>query len=294
MSVEQDVQQQLKPGDLALHNDWYASGWPVYLPRDQAMVLCMLFGTVTVRELRGSIDEVLDRLLEYGPVIFLGRDGGSLDDPVIWTHQDDLDCLKTEEDKARFRVESEAHRERCEHLLRTAGLAVPATVRDVADLMIAVGIADCRDGVWSMPERLPGPETVLALSDEERDDVLKRRRRWEGGAAVRAVNGHLEEGLNRPEEIFTSLGRLAGATELDEDDVRYALEQLIEADEARIERGDPRERAALDGLKSHERFHLVLDWRLFDENRPFVVTRPDRRPVGGRRSRPPVRRPHRE
>ncbi|WP_055602045.1 DUF6042 family protein [Streptomyces aureus] len=271
MSVDQDTSQDRGDGQLSMHNDWFASGWPSYLPRHQAMALCMLFGTATVRGLRGSIDDVLEQQFHGETGSFFGRAGASLDSPVAWMDPDALEYAETEEEKNQLRVDAEEHQARCEQLLRTAGLPVPTTIRELADTMLAAGIAAQHGDVWSMPDDLPGPETVLALPDDERAALVNRRRFWDPGAAEPALIDHLVGVLDRPAEVFTSLDRLARATDQDEDDVRYALGRLVHQGDARIERGTGRERTALDDLKGHERFHLVLDWGHFEENRITYV-----------------------
>ncbi|MFD3998878.1 DUF6042 family protein [Streptomyces sp. NPDC058548] len=270
MSVDQDTDQDRNSGQLSMHNDWFPSGWSSHLPQYQAMMLCMLFGTATVRGLRGSIDEVLEQHLDDGHGSFFARVGGSLDAPVAWMDPDALEYAETEEEKSRLRVEAEEHQARCEQLLRTAGLPVPTTIRELADTMLAVGIATRHGDVWSMPDRLPGPETVLALTDDERAVIVDRRRAWECGPAEQTLIDYLVDDLKRPAEVFTSVDRLAKATDLDEDHLRYAVGSLVRGGDAWIERGPGRERTDLDDLKGHERFHLVLDWEHFEENRITV------------------------
>ncbi|MDX2561136.1 DUF6042 family protein [Streptomyces sp. TX20-6-3] len=266
MSVDQDTDQDRGSGQLSMHDDWFASGWSSYLPQYQAMLLCMFFGTAAVRGLRGTIDEVLEQHFdgEHGP--YFGRVGGSLDAPVAWTDPESLEYAGTEEERNRLRADAEEHQARCEQLLRTAGLPVPTTIRELADTMLAVGIATRHGDAWSMPDRLPGPETVLALTDDERAEIVNRRRLWERGPEEQALTDYLVDGLSRPAEVFTSVDRLAKATGMAEDDLRRALGRLIHQGDARIERGPGRERTALDDLKGHERFHLVLDWEHFEEN----------------------------
>ncbi|MFD9053442.1 DUF6042 family protein [Streptomyces zaomyceticus] len=270
MSVEQDTRQNAHDGYLSMHNGWFASGWPSYLPQHQAMALCMLFGTATVRELRGDVDEVLEQLFNGNIGAFFGHASISLDSPVLWMDDDELDYAETDEEKDQIRAEAEKHQARCEELLRTAGLGVPTNIRELAGTMLAAGIASQQAGVWSMPEDIPGPETVLALTDDERSAIEDRRRFWDSSSAEHTLIGHLDEGLNRPEELFTSIDRLAKATELSEEDLRHALGRLVQEGEARLERGAARERAALEDLQAHERFHLVLDWEHFNENRITV------------------------
>ncbi|MEU8522460.1 DUF6042 family protein [Streptomyces sp. NBC_01216] len=270
MSVVQKTKQAGRDRDLALHTGWFPSGWPEYLPQHQAMMLCMLFGTATLRELRGDVDDVLRQLLDGRPSAFFGRDGDTLDSPVMWLDPDELDYAETDKERERLRADAEARRVRCADLFRGAGLPVPTTIRELADTMLALGIATVRDGVWSMPDVLPGPEDVLPLTDAERADIENMRRVWDIGSAENALIGYLTDELDRPDELFTSVDRLANATGLDEDDVRQVLGHMITEGEVRLERGQAREQVALDCLKGHTRFHLVTDWQHFDENRVVI------------------------
>ncbi|MGI5451186.1 DUF6042 family protein [Streptomyces sp. CA-243310] len=270
MSVDQDTSQDSGEGSLSMPNDWFPSGWPSYLPQHQAMMLCMLFGTATVRGLRGSLDEVVQQLFNGEPGAFFGRNGGTLDSPVVWMDDDELEYLETDEEKEQFRADAAEHQARCEGLLRAAGVVVPTTLRELAGSMLALGIATVQDGVWSMQYPLPGPEAVLDLTDLERDRIATMRRIWERGPAESSLLNHLTDDLGRPDELFTSVDRLARASEVSEDDVRYALGRMIQEDEARLERGTPRSQVNLDDLKNHERFHLVADWQHFDDNRITV------------------------
>ncbi|MFF6903542.1 DUF6042 family protein [Streptomyces hydrogenans] len=272
MSVDQDTNQRNDDGYLSMHNGWFASGWPSYLPQHQSMALTMLFGTAMVRGLRGTVDEVLEQVFkgEYGA--FFGHASASLDSPVRWSDGDEEDYAETEQEKAEIRADLAEHQARCEKLIRGAGLPVPSTIRELADTMVSLGIVSQQDGAWFMPDPIPGPETVLPLSDDERARIAERRRFWEGGPAEEALIEYLVEGLNEPQEVFTSVDRLAKATELSEDDVRHALGQMFREGEARFERGAERAQILLEDLKDHERFHLVLDWEHFNEHR-ITITR---------------------
>ncbi|WP_369181856.1 DUF6042 family protein [Streptomyces mutabilis] len=48
-----------------------------------------------------------------------------------------------------------------------AGAPVPTTIRELADTMVALGIASQdREGCWSVPDGLPLPEEILSLPEE--------------------------------------------------------------------------------------------------------------------------------
>ncbi|MEW2257972.1 DUF6042 family protein [Streptomyces sp. NPDC047869] len=71
--------------------------------------------------------------------------------------------------------------------------------------------------------------------------------------------------LGEPQEILTSLDRLAAATSQDADDVRIALTELVASGDAQVQRGQ--EPADAERLKAHQRFRLVMNWDHFHENR---------------------------
>ncbi|MFE5614108.1 DUF6042 family protein [Streptomyces sp. NPDC056524] len=270
MPVDQDAPQDSN-SYLSMHTDWFPSGWPSYLPQHQSMVVCMIFGTATVRELRGSIDDVVHQLFDGRPSGFFGRNGETLDSPLVWMDPDELNDAETEEEKTQIRADAEAHQAKCEGLIRDAGLAVPTTIRELADTMLALGIATQENGVWAMPDTLPAPEDALPLADDDRARIADMRRVWESAPAEQALINYLKDDLERPSEIFTSVIRLAEATDLSDEDVRYAVGRMFREGEVRLERGEAREQVVLEDLKDHERFHLVLDWAHFDENRITIV-----------------------
>jgi hypothetical protein len=85
--------------------------------------------------------------------------------------------------------------------------------------------------------------------------------------AEQAIIHHLTDELGHPDEVFTSLGRLAEATEMKVDEIAPALDYLVEQGDARLYRGDPRAEVAAKDLPGHARFYLVPDWEHFAEHR---------------------------
>lgn len=116
-----------------------------------------------------------------------------------------------------------------------------------------------------MPAALPLPGDLLPLDA----DLAKRldRIRWtlRTGPLVDGLVNHLVDGLGEPQEILTSLDRLAAATGQDADDVRIALAELVQSGDAQVYRGQ--EPADVERLEAHQRFRLVMNWDHFHENR---------------------------
>ncbi|WP_309142731.1 DUF6042 family protein [Streptomyces javensis] len=142
-------------------------------------------------------------------------------------------------------------------------------MRDLSELYLTWGLAsreETPDGTrWSMPAALPLPGDLLPL-----DADLTKRLDWirwtmRTGPLVNALINHLVDDLDEPNEVLTSLDRLAAATSQDTDDVRLALAELVEAEDAQVQRGQ--EPADAERLEAHQRFRLIMNWEHLHENR---------------------------
>ncbi|MFE7116805.1 DUF6042 family protein [Streptomyces sp. NPDC057654] len=248
--------------DMAMHNDWWVSGWEHVLPR-QGFPLTLLIGTASQPGFTGSLDDLLQEIFDgHWDMI-----GGDLDAALTFSWPDEEWDY---EEAPEGREASEAKRwERFGAMLTAAGFPVPTTVRDLSELYLTWGLV-CReetpDGTrWSMPAALPLPGDLLPLDA----DLAKRldRNRWamRTGPLVDRLITHLVDDLGEPQEILTSLDRLAAATGQDADDVRIALAEFVASGDARVQRGE--ESADAERLEAHRRFRLVMDWEHFHENR---------------------------
>lgn len=85
------------------------------------------------------------------------------------------------------------------------------------------------------------------------------------GPLVDGLINHLVDDVGEPQELLTFLDRLSVATSQDADDVRIALEELVQSGDARVLRGQ--EPADAERLEVHQRFLLVMNWDHFHENR---------------------------
>ncbi|MGW7642953.1 DUF6042 family protein [Streptomyces bobili] len=112
-------------------------------------------------------------------------------------------------------------------MLTAAGFLVPRTVRDLSELSLTWGLAqreETPDGTrWSMPVALPLPGDLLPLDAELTERLDSIRWRLRTGPLVDGLIEHLGDDLGEPQEVLTSLDRLATATGRDADDVRIAL-----------------------------------------------------------------------
>ncbi|MFI5802022.1 DUF6042 family protein [Streptomyces sp. NPDC051561] len=248
--------------DLAMHNDWFPSGWDHVLPR-QGVALTMLIGTAS-QGFTGSLDELMQEAFDgHWDMI-----GGDLDGTLTFFWPDGQWHY---EDEPAGREASEAARwDQFSTMLTKAGFPVPTTARDLAELYLAWGLAhreETQDGTrWSMPDTLPLPDDLLPLDAELTERIDGMRWSMRTGPLVNTLVDHLADDLGEPEETLTSLERLAAGTGQEVDDVRIALAELVESGEARLQRGE--EPADAQRLEAHRRFRLVMDWQLFHDHHP--------------------------
>ncbi|MFG3529984.1 DUF6042 family protein [Streptomyces sp. NPDC047917] len=245
--------------DLAIHNDWWASGWAHVLPR-QCFALTMLIGTASQPGCTGSLDDLLQE-------VFAGQwdmIGGDLDSALTFSWPDaEWDYEEAPEGREAF----EANRwKEFGAMLSAAGFPVPTTVRDLSELYLAWGLAgreETPDGTrWSMPAVLPLPGDLLPLDAELTRQLDRIRRGTDIGSLVNTLTTYLVDHLGEPQEVLTSLDRLAAATGHDADDVRLAVAELVESGDAQVRRGQ--EPADVERLEAHQRFRLVMDWDHFN------------------------------
>ncbi|WP_433544324.1 DUF6042 family protein (plasmid) [Streptomyces sp. CA-294286] len=248
--------------DLALHNDWFVSGWEHVLPR-QGFALTMLIGTASQSGLTGSLDDLLQEIFG-GPWDMIG---GDLDGALTFSWPDEEWDY---EDAPEGREASEAQRgEKFGAMLTAAGFPVPKTVRDLSELYVTWGLAgreETPEGIrWTMPVVLPLPGDLLTLDPELAERLDKNRWTMRTGPLVNELVNHLVDDLGEPQEILTSLDRLATATGQDTDNVRLALAEFARSGDAQVYRG--RESADAERLEAHQRFRLVMDWEHFHTTR---------------------------
>ncbi|MEE6269119.1 DUF6042 family protein [Streptomyces diastatochromogenes] len=253
---------------LSLHNDWFTSGWMHVLPRYQAMMLTMLFGTATVQQLRGNLDAITGHVFGDAPgngSSVFGDDG--LDSPLQWL-EDDLEHAESPEEAAQFRAEAEEHQALFEAVLREASLPVPSTVRELAAVMESFGIVQRSKGQWSVPDHLPRPEDVLALPDDVLASLRSLRHHQNVEPVKQALLSYFADSLGYPATVSTSLDRLERATGRGLDELREALEYLTDDEDygMKLLRGDPATPIRARDLATHTRFQIAMDWQRFEEN----------------------------
>ncbi len=248
--------------DVAMHNDWWVSGWEHVLPR-QGFPLTMLIGTACQPGFTGSLDDLLQEIFDgHWDMI-----GGDLDGALTFSWPDEeWDYEAAPEGREACEA---ARWERFSAMLTTAGFPVPTTVRDLSELYLTWGLArreETPDGTrWSMPPVLPLPGDLLPLDTEltERLDGIRWTMRT--GPLLDTLIDHLVNDLGEPAESLTSLDRLAAATGPGR---RRRPARSRGTREIRRRPCPARRGAGRRGAPgAHRRFRLVMDWEHFHENR---------------------------
>lgn len=255
---------------LSMHTGWWSSGWGHVLPQHQGMLLCMILGTATVREVEGDFDEVVRQIVGDSREGLFRLLGDDLNTPIMWLDEEELESAESDEERDEIRTSAVEHEATLTGALQAAGLPVPTTTRELVQTMLDLNIVGCEDGVWTMPEEFPLPEDTLTLPEPVLARLRKMRHFAYTEPADQGIVRHLIEDLDYPNEVFTSLDRLVTITEEDLEKVRAALDQLVELGDAQLYRGDPRVVVAAKDLSAYQRFYLVPDWETFNENRMTI------------------------
>lgn len=247
--------------DNAIANDWWTSGWHHLLPR-QGFPLHILVATATVHDMDGDLDELL---LEQFDGAWDMLQGG-LDDPVCWTLPEDADNAEQQE-------RDERARRRFETTMATAGRPLPATTRDLAGLMADLAVFEhtvtATGERWRSPHPLPLAGEALPLPRDFADELDAGQWRERVEPYAQELIRYLRRELRRPDEVSTSVERLARATQLEAEAVRQGLATLVSDGEFRVVRGAGADQPDVDPetLADHARFRLLTDWAAFDEHR---------------------------
>ncbi|MFD8609573.1 DUF6042 family protein [Streptomyces sp. NPDC059631] len=256
---------------LSLHNDWFPSLWTHVLPRHQPMMIAMLFGTATVRRLEGELDDLVAQVFREDAVHALRLGDEGLDSPVLWVDDEDL-ADTTPQEAEEIHAAAAAHQEWLAAALRERSLAMPTTVRELAATMEALGLVRRMGRRWYTPNRLPLPEDVLTLPEELLQRLRKIRAVHTLQPTVQTLLAYFTDTLDHPEEVSTSLERLERVTGFSPDELRAALDYLVdETGEITLDCGMPPAPVAPKDLPAHARFRITINWDTIGESRICVV-----------------------
>ncbi|MFG1846849.1 DUF6042 family protein [Micromonospora carbonacea] len=250
--------------NLTTHNHFADHGWNWFLPR-QALAINIILSTATAQNIDGGLDHLVD--------ITLGSDNnlmfGGLDAPLAWSWEDDGDDEPSPEQQ---QIDARS-KQMFEQAVTDGGHPMPATLRDLFDLLATIGLCThTTDGGverWRLNTEMPGPDELLPMPADE--NARYARMRWESDhePVEQAILSHLCDNLDYPDEILTSLQRLADITGEPAERVRETLPQLLQHGEFRMVRGTGQDVTDVDPAKvaEHARFRLIPNWERFSENR---------------------------
>ena len=264
--------------DVVVAQDWWTAGWQDLVP-EQGLFLHMVVATATAR----TVDGDLAGLLVTVAPDERGRARVALSDPLLWVYPA-VDGHVDEHDRAA----AERRRETWQEALAAAGIPVPTTIAELADVLVALGVfrrgpaggsgagtaGVVRVERWRSPEGLPLASDVLALpaqwvaAHEEAGRVVQADR-----SAQRLIR-YLREDCDRPRLVVSTVAKLALATDLPAVAVRRGLAALCADGDFRVlpAGGDARTSTAASpsDMGGHTEFALAIDWRLFDVIRDRV------------------------
>ncbi|MFD7337546.1 DUF6042 family protein [Streptomyces violascens] len=251
---------------MSLHSDWFLSLWSHVLPRSQSFLLCMIPSTAAVRELRGSLDNVVSEICGdpsrrcsavWGKASTRRCCGWS---PMIWR----TPGTATKQPKSGPRPNSVGVGVKARGLPSDSRHhAAPRTIRDLAEVMVGLGITERGSGgVWAVPGSLPWPELVLDLPADFDARLREIRAHQAAEPAKQALIAYLAEDQDYPAELLTSLERLGRPPIPSHDDLRQdhlMPRRQLDSAIGRVRRFLPRRRGtAMWGAPPMTRAHTAL------------------------------------
>ena len=256
--------------DWSMPEDYWRTTWHHWLPMGPWMMLAMAVGTATPHGIDGSLQQVVDTI--SGEENAELPHCGPLDGPLRWSDSEDPEEITEAEERERVFAE----------VLEKAGHPMPTTTQELADLLVDLGVlTHTRDPErWRLVLPLPMVSDTLPIPEEAR-----AREQW-----VRTYQDHKDSNQavlkwvmkNVPDqeparfsESPTTLRQLATDCGLPVEEVRYGLALMeIEEDVTVLRHGQPLDRDQVFALKDHQRFHLRMDWKAFNENRMVIQAAP--------------------
>lgn len=146
-------------------------------------------------------------------------------------------------------------------------------MRDLADLLVDLGVFEHRDDGgderWRFPNQLQLPDEVLPFPADFVSKLDAIRFDDVAEPYAQRIIRHIIDDLNSPTQVWTTMVRLARATDLEPEAVRYGLALLVKEGDFRVTREKWAERRdeSPETLPVHARFVLLIDWQKFAETR---------------------------
>jgi hypothetical protein len=222
-------------------------------------------GRATAEDVVGDLDAVL-RLDLLWP--------GDPAEPLAFSDED-------EDDEEQLALDRRA-RELFESVLAEAGRAVPATVGELAELLVDLGVlvhdtTGTGQQRWRIAQPVPRPCDVLPVPEEwtRKQDEIRLHT-----AALPAVSDLLSLfDRTGTTELDTRIERLAKDREMTVDQVRAGLVSMSMTGDLRLQRRGPDSRPEEvdpSTVASHARITIIVDWDHVDRTRMrFQLAVPD-------------------
>lgn len=242
---------------VELLTEWFNSGWSRLLPPVALQLVNMIEGP-TSTGISTSLDQAesersLDRL--FGPE--------GLDSPIVWELGDGSD------DDVEQRMMDAERRARWESVIMKTAHRIPGTVRQLAHLLVELGVfehspaTDTNPERWAVASPLPDMANTLPVGAAYAAEEARILAETEGYRYSGMILEYVLDALDRrpPGSITVSVGDLAANTRLDSGQCRVGLQGLVDAGEMTVTDGEGRP-VDLVNLDDAAEVALGLDWAM--------------------------------
>ncbi|WNV84719.1 DUF6042 family protein [Umezawaea sp. Da 62-37] len=239
-----------------------AHGWSRLLPPSG---LLHAMAKATTRGITGDLETVLGHdALSSGP-----------DDRISWLDDEEYDDIPADVQSEQNELDRQ-NQNFFETVMADSGRAIPVTTRQLADLLVDLGVLvhDMGVGVevWRIATTVPRPSDVLTLAAE-----WTRKQELQAAAPVASTLIGLFEDRQKT-EMNTTIDRLAEDCREDGDNVRPGLMSLTSSGDVTVlRRGKDTSVGEVDlsVVPSHARMTILVNWDHINATHlSFALTRP--------------------
>lgn len=254
---------------MDMPDEFWRNTWHHWLPLGPWMMLAMTVGTATRYDIDGSLQDLVDTVT--------GSENadlprcGPLDGPLRWNDSEDPEEI----------AEADRTRQALAEVLDRAGHPVPQSARQLAHLLVDLGVLSHAHSPerWRLVLPMPAVAETLPIPDSAREREREIRDYWDFKGAHQAIlrwaNTHVpdEETIG---EAFTSLRSLASDCGMSVHETRRGLALTAMEEDVAIMRHDRElDRDQILALQEHHRFWLRMDWKAHAENRMVIQAGPE-------------------
>ncbi|WP_435108073.1 DUF6042 family protein [Nocardiopsis synnemataformans] len=254
--------------DLSMPDDFHRTTWHHWLPLGPWMMLAMAVGTATHHDIDGSLQQVVDTVMEADNAEL--PHCGPLDGPLRWHDTDNPEDV----------TEGEERKQALAEVLGKAGHPMPTTTQELADLLVELGVLTHTPSPerWRLVLPMPLISQTLPLPEEARAREQRLRRYWDHkGSEQDVLNWAIDHVPDHDKvgEAPTTIRQLAADCDLSAQEVREGLALLSNDSDVTLLRHDqPLNETEVFALKDHQRFHIRMDWDAFSKTRITLQAAP--------------------